>query len=630
MMKMMNPSQMNSMMNYQPNSEFNIKFQTEINETLGNEGLIFISKSKEYSKKKKIPLIKLLQYYELLRANKASFNNQNCRAVCLYFLCKYDPKYIEVFRNEILPPINADKIIASKELLYLYYNIIEFEDTFHTRTLNQLIQVGELFKKLAAMEKDIQDYLLFNYYKAIENYYNKEYNQASNCCNSNVSDLYEEVDDVTRENDFFKYFTLKNTILTWRIIQSNSSRFSNEFLSMSNELYSQFKDDNIEIATKISLIAVEIYEKKFEYKTAIDSLEKAYKLLKKFTLKGDVEVNNSIQLFLQILSKLGYLYIMIGDENNSLRILRKIDKNMNIIEKEERIPMQIRTDYMFFMLVMKTILGGKTTKVNEIIQAFHSLNNSSTISEGNLINLYSFSEQDSNISTFYTIIKEYLKALKSNLVIPIDKMILCLFCVYNHISYISKTITTDPNKKQQKEYNSRIQNFSKIIIDYIKAHLNEPDLIPILLFDYVKTLIIKIYYFYFYSFYFEGKYKELKEEMGGFENIKQKLALTTNNSYSYIVKLLGDVSFKQMNYKSAIQLYEQALSLSKNKVRAALYFNIGLSYLFMSDRSNGKRYLTQALDEYSGLIKKAPNMALGFELQEKAKYIDDLMKKLNM
>ena len=399
---------------------------------------------------------------------------------------------------------------------------------------------------------------------------------------------------------------------------------------MSNELYSQFKDDNIEIATKISLIAVEIYEKKFEYKTAIDSLEKAYKLLKKFTLKGDVEVNNSIQLFLQILSKLGYLYIMIGDENNSLRILRKIDKNMNIIEKEERIPMQIRTDYMFFMLVMKTILGGKTTKVNEIIQAFHSLNNSSTISEGNLINLYSFSEQDSNISAFYTIIKEYLKALKSNLVIPIDKMILCLFSVYNHISYISKTITTDPNKKQQKEYNSRIQNFSKIIIDYIKAHLNEPDLIPILLFDYVKTLIIKIYYFYFYSFYFEGKYQELKVEMNSFENIKQKLALTTNNSYSYIVKLLGDVSFKQMNYKSAIQLYEQALSLSKNKVRAALYFNIGLSYLFMSDRSNGKRYLTQALDEYSGLIKKAPNMALGFELQEKAKYIDDLMKKLNM
>ena len=47
-MKMMNPSSMNSMMNYQPNSEFNIKFQTEINETLGNEGLIFISKSKEY------------------------------------------------------------------------------------------------------------------------------------------------------------------------------------------------------------------------------------------------------------------------------------------------------------------------------------------------------------------------------------------------------------------------------------------------------------------------------------------------------------------------------------------------------------------------------------------------------
>ena len=89
MMKMMNPSSMNSMMNYQPNSEFNIKFQTEINETLGNEGLIFISKSKEYSKKKKIPLIKLLQYYELLRANKTSFNNQNCKAVCLYFLCKY-------------------------------------------------------------------------------------------------------------------------------------------------------------------------------------------------------------------------------------------------------------------------------------------------------------------------------------------------------------------------------------------------------------------------------------------------------------------------------------------------------------------------------------------------------------
>ena len=630
MINIMSTNPMNSLMNFQPNSEFNIKFQAEINDILGNEGLIFLSKSKEYLKKKKIPLIKLLQYYELLQSTKASPSNQNCKAVCLYFLCKYDSKYIEIFRNEILPPINADKLPASKELLYLYYNIIEFEDTFHTRTLNQLIQVGELLKKLASMEKDIQDYLLFNYYKAIKNYYNKEYDQASNCCNSNVSDLYEEVDDLTRENDFFKYFTLKNTILTWRIIQSNSSRFSNEFLSMSNELYSNFESDNIEIATKISLIAVEIYEKKFEYRTAIEKLEKAYKLLKKFTLRGDVEVNNSIQLFLQILSKLGYLYIMVGDENNSLRILRKIDKNMSIIEKEEKIPIQFKTDYMFFMLVMKTIMGGKTTKVNEIINGFHSLNNSSAISEGNLINLYSFSDQDSYISIFYTNLKEYLSSLKNNHVIPIDKMILCLFSVYNHISYLSKTITTDPNKKQQKEYNSRIMNFSKIIIDYIKAHLNEPDFLPILLFDYVKSLIIKIYFFYFYSFYFEGKYQELRVEMNNFETIKKKLSLTNNNSFGYILKLQGDISFKQMNYTGAIQLYQQAVFLSKNKVRAALYFNLGLSYLFISEKSKGKEYLSKALGEYSSLRNNTSNMALGFELQEKAKYIDDLMKRLNM
>ena len=37
MMKMMNPNQMNPIMNYQVNSEFNVQFLAEIELTLGKE-----------------------------------------------------------------------------------------------------------------------------------------------------------------------------------------------------------------------------------------------------------------------------------------------------------------------------------------------------------------------------------------------------------------------------------------------------------------------------------------------------------------------------------------------------------------------------------------------------------------
>lgn len=602
--------------------------------SFGKDGCIFFAKSIQYSQANKITKGVLFHFLELLRTNFVPPEKIiNYKAVCYYFLSKYDPIWIRAFVSEIVPP-NPLPQKKEKELLFLYYNILQFEDTYHTKTPNQLIPIEENLKIFAPKEKVIENYLLFNYYKAIGCLYNKDYDLARNLVNNNLLDICEEVDGNQRETPYFKYFSLQNTLLTWRILQANSSICSTEFLSLSNELYVKFKEENIELASKVCLAVTGLYEQQFEYGTAIKSLEEIYCLLKKHTLKGDCNINDSLLIYFQILAKLNSLYIMIGDDKNSLRILKKIEKNLLIIDKEEKINPKFKHYYMFLLLVVKNIVyNGRTNmKINEIINNLVSINERNIKDEAIDVNLFSLMNQGLSTQTFYEDLKKYTNELTQNAIIPPRNFLNCLFYCYNYLSYLSKVITTDPNKKQQKEYHSKIQAYSKLVIGYIINHLNEQDIVIVLKFDYIKSLLVKIYYFYYYSFYYIGDLESIRKEMIKFDTVNAKLGLKQNKSYGFIFKLEGDICFRQKNYNKSISNYEMAFSTlsQKNKIRGTILFNLGLCYFYINNRNKGREYLYRAYDETMLIKKETQNLKDVMELQQIATNIDDVIKRLKM
>lgn len=604
----------------------------QLRSSFGKDGCIFYAKSIQYSQVNKITKGVLFNFLELLRSNYFPPEKiMNYKAVCYYFLAKYDPMYITAFLKEIIAP-NSISQKKDKELLFLYYNILEFEDTFHTRTPNQLIPIEESLKVFAPEEKGIENYLLFNYYKAIGCLYNNDYDVARNLVNNNLLDICEEVDKNQRETPYFKYFSLQNTILTWRILYASSSMCSSEFLSLSNELYVKFKEENIELACKVCLAVAGIYEQQFEYGTAIKSLEEIYSLLKKQILKGEYCINDGVLLFFQILFKLNFYYIMIGDDKNSVRILKKIEKNLLIIDKEEKIYPQFKYYYMFLLLVIKNIVyNGKTNmKIKEIVSNLQ-LGDRNINDEAINVNLFSFMEQGSS-QVFYANLSKYSNEMKQNAIIPPRNFLNCLFYFYNYLSYLSKVIKTDTSKNQQKEYHSKILNFSRLVIGYIINHINEPDIVIVLKLDYIKSLLVKIYYFYYYSFYYIGDLDSIRKEMTKFDTVNAKIGLKQNKSYGFIFKLEGDICFRQKNYNKAISNYEMAFSTlsQKNKIRGTILFNLGLCYFYINDRNKGRKYLYRSYDEIMQTKKETQNLRDAMELQEIATNIDNVIKRLKM
>ena len=94
------------------------------------EGLIFFSKANIFYNNAKFTEIELKTYKDYISSKKINNPNyHNLLALVLFHLCKIDNKYINEFNNKI--NINLVSNPLTKEQLYLVYNIIEFEDTYH-------------------------------------------------------------------------------------------------------------------------------------------------------------------------------------------------------------------------------------------------------------------------------------------------------------------------------------------------------------------------------------------------------------------------------------------------------------------------------------------------------------------
>ena len=77
--------------------------------SFGKDGCIFFAKSIQYSQTNKITKGVLFHFLELLRTNFLPPDKIiNYKAVCYYFLSKYDPIWIRAFVSEIVRPSGSE------------------------------------------------------------------------------------------------------------------------------------------------------------------------------------------------------------------------------------------------------------------------------------------------------------------------------------------------------------------------------------------------------------------------------------------------------------------------------------------------------------------------------------------
>ena len=635
------------------------------------EGLIFYSKANIFYNNVKFTEIELKTYKDYISSKKNNNPNYiNFLALVLFHLCKIDNKYINEFNNKI--NINLISNPLTKEQLYLVYNIIEFEDTYHQRKKAEIKDLYDKLKLFAPMNKVLHEYLLYKYYSGICNLYVGNIEQGKTYSNEIISDIIDEVDNNMLNEYKFKYIQLKNTILNWRFSKLECEEIfnTNELLASTANLYSQFKEENNKLlAIKTGIILFNLHNDNFEINKCIEILNEIYSMLKNLSLNGELEIDDSIELFLTILSKLENCYIYNSDIENAQKILKKINKNLLIIlnknyiddnksfMKKKEYFEELTYKYLFFLLCSREIdfefnakYLSNSEELNKASSALYQINEKDIIKKykeiygkymekkntnseldnyikGNLINIFSLNNNDTTSVIFKSNLNDYRNNFVRNLQMEPNVLLFSLFGIYNNISSLTKLYNSEKENKE-KLLNS-IKEKSNMLVQYTISHFFDNELNAIFNLNYIKDLIIKTYYALLNTYYLAKKDKNLEEEFKKYENFIESYGVKNNINNALIYKLKGNYYYMVKNYDLAVKNYNEGLELiskkqNKFKLKADILFNLGICNILLNKTSTGKKNLKQCSEIFELNLFNDP----GSEDGKKKKLIDDIMNKL--
>jgi hypothetical protein len=635
------------------------------------EGLIFYTKANIFYNNVKFTEIELKTYKDYISSKKINNPNyHNLLALVLFHLCKIDNKYINEFNNKI--NINLLSNPLTKEQLYLVYNIIEFEDTYHQRKKAEIKDLYDKLKLFAPMNKVLHEYLLYKYYSGICNLYVGNIEQGKTYSNEIISDIIDEVDNNMLNEYKFKYIQLKNTILNWRFSKLECEEIfnTNELLASTANLYSQFKEENNKLlAIKTGIILFNLHNDNFEINKCIEILNEIYSMLKNLSLNGELEIDDSIELFLTILSKLENCYIYNSDIEKSKKILKKINKNLLIIlnknyiddnksfMKKKEYFEELKYKYLFFLLCSREIdfefnakYLSNSEELNKASSALYQINEKDIIKKykeiygkfmekkntnseldnyikGNLINIFSLNNNDTTSVIFKSNLNDYKNNFVRNLQMEPNVLLFSLFGIYNNISSLTKLYNSEKENKE-KLLNS-IKEKSNMLVQYTISHFFDNELNAIFNLNYIKDLIIKTYFALLNTYYLAKKDKNLEEEFKKYENFIESYGVKNNINNALIYKLKGNYYYMVKNYDLAVKNYNEGLELiskkqNKFKLKADILFNLGICNILLNKTSTGKKNLKQCSEIFELNLFNDP----GSEDGKKKKLIDDIMNKL--
>ena len=243
------------------------KFISKMTKYFGDEGLIIYSRSNNFFEENTITREDIMMYYELL-CNKENIIPKNISkpnhiACCLFYLTKLNPEKKAIFNSKVIANLNLEKDPVNDMNMFLIFNVIEYDTEFLHSEGNKTQFLSTYLHKFIAMNKTLENFLLFQYYDALLYYINKNMHQSTKNVNSLIMSIACETEEKT---NFIKYIEFRNQFLNLKIqIKEKQSDYREIIIAYKMNI-NDIKEINTPIAIKLSFDLYDIYYKLLQSK----------------------------------------------------------------------------------------------------------------------------------------------------------------------------------------------------------------------------------------------------------------------------------------------------------------------------------------------------------------------------
>ena len=511
------------------------------------------------------------------------------------------------------------------QILHIVFNKIELEVKYRKRNLNELKKLFNELLSFNSANKFVEDYLLMKYYSASLKNLIEEYENSNIFCSDIASSLNENSRNLAKTFSIylqsrFIYLQIKN----FENIEKNpySTNIKVEIINHLECLFEMVKNIQESLAIKIGL-KMSLYQNLTESSNCIKTLEIIMNIIHKQMVDGKIHPNLINQL-LYFSCLLAYNNTLISNSNEIIRYTKKLKKNISLLEKfnkndnsfEEIIPR-----YKFLLMIYSEFIKDKSIRdedKNKLIEEYKVfLGDSIKNCNESILNMWILTKN--SVPFYYKLFvekaNEYYNGLTLKKQYTKNEYLNFFSFLYNKISFLTKLYSKEPKEEKLKE----IQNYVKLIIDYIFEKISIIDeLNNIFQLNYIKEIFNRIYFVYIYSFYLLKNYDETLKLIDHYNNlIKFQLELTGSfgTGYFRIQNIKADIFFMTEKYNEAIKEYNKIKSLfSPNP---SLLYNHGICHFFIGEKNIGLK----RLEESKKLYKK-------INYVEKINQIDKLIQSI--
>ena len=590
----------------------------------GKESLIIFSKSCDYYRINQIKKDDIQMYYQYLMSNNLQKEDRtiNDIACCLYYLSKDNEEYQRKFVSLIIEKLNITSDQINDQTLVLIYNVIEFDEQYLKSTKNKIQYLLDYMERFSSHPKSRTNYLLFKYYRGCLKLNLGDIESANLEYLETVTGYTDEIIMQNKETKFSLYIKLKNDLLNVRIIkitQGDDIRQSRIFLK---ELYERTIKENISLAFIIGFELYDIYLKENKYNECLEILLNMKNLLKKKLLAG-MKMNNAIDFYLAMLSRLGYVSILTNNKNTIESTIKKLTKKFPMFsqfnEPTNNKNQIFKNAYSFILAILKINNKEKVEKQKEIAANFKSyflpdlnsiknnnFKNQFIINESNfyncVVNLDIINNMDYETETFWkkNVYEPLLSVVSQNNPLQHSAVITFILSIHKQINHLIESYCTDCYKDS---YKNKIIELSEKTLAYIKNYYNDELFLHT---QFVKGALIDIISAYAHIFLYNKEYNKMKNVVMFFDELNKVLKFNENTpSYELICKIKGDywLFSNYKDIKASLVFYDKALQLLPNHhpKRPIILFNMGYCHFVNDNKKMAIEYLNRCVNEFNSV-----------------------------
>ena len=602
----------------------------KIKSHFGDESLLMYSKSCDYYQTNPISKEDIEKYYKYLMSNqeKRNENNLNEISCCLYYLSQNNKKYQEEFHSYIIERLDIGTDPINDQTLVLIYNIIEFDEQYLKSNSTKLEYLLNYLERFSIFPKSRTNFLLFKYYRGCLKLNLGDYESANLEYLEFVTGYTDEILMVNKESKYTSFIKLKNDLLNIRISKVTQGDDIHQTRLFLKNLYDKTKNENQVLSMKIGFELYDIYLKNNKYKECNNILYDMRGILKNRLLTG-TKLNSSIDFYLAIVSRIGFIGTLINDKPSIENCINKITKSLSMFNnynnsyKEKDII--FKNAYSFLLTTLKINNKEKVNKAKEIADNFKShflpdLNklqnkkfNNFIINESNfydiVVNLNIINKMDHEMKNFWKneIYIPMVNTINQNKSLQHNSVMTFILSVHNLINQYSEKYCIDQNIENidKDKYKSNIIDLTEKTLTFVKKFCSDENIFQT---EFIKGALINIISSYAHAFLYNKDYNKIKKLINTIEDLNKILKFNENTpNYELLCKLKGDFwlfsSFKDI--KASLSFYEMAIKLLPNNhpKKPIILFNMGYCHYLNKDKKKAVEYLNKCINEFNNVEK---------------------------